>query len=336
MAILHVVRRLDIVGGAEKLICELVNARPDHYVLVFDGGDPFFYVSDRKIIRVRGIVAACIKIWRERNNYQCIHLHLFPSIYFSLFLGRRSVIHEHNSHNRRRNYKWLRLLEREVYKRAKAVIAISESVADALRQWVRTDGLRIEVIPNFAPATPRGELQWAHEKKRGGNRVIAMVASFTEQKRQDLLIEAVQYLPKDVRVVLAGEGPKLRECVALAERVGVLDRVEFVGAIRDTDRVYQEVDLCVLLSRWEGFGLVVLEAATWGVPTVVSGIDGLRETCPDSRLLVNTDDAQQVAKIIVQVLEEVRKGTFTEELQKLVNKYSINQYVERLDKIYEK
>ena len=63
-----------------------------------------------------------------------------------------------------------------------------------------------------------------------------------------------------------------------------MDRVEFLGGVMDMESFYNQLDLLVMPSRWEGFGLVAVEAMACGVPVVGSDAPGLREVLAVSSL----------------------------------------------------
>lgn len=331
--VLHIVKRMDIAGGAERIVAELVKQVPAHDVLIYSGGNSFYDLGDAKILRARSFMHAVWMAHRLRRRYARFHLHLFPSTYMAVILGKRSIIHEHNSHNARRDIAAFRPLEWLVYRRARAIVAISDATRSALEAWI---GRRetISVVPNFVPKLV-GPDTLAMAKPKDAGYKIAMVASFTDQKRQELLIEAMRLLPDDVEVVFVGEGPNLERCRKLAEERGVVDRLRFLGAVRDIVAIYRSVDLCVLMSHWEGFGLVVLEAAQFGVPTIVSNVPGLRDICPDQRLVLTKDTPEALAAKIVETLPGSRSSEARRALIAHAEKHSIERYVRELNEVYE-
>ena len=91
--------------------------------------------------------------------------------------------------------------------------------------------------------------------------------------------------------------------------------MHFLGYRADTERIYRAADVCVIPSRWEGFGLVAVEAMASGVPVVASDLPGLREVVGDAALLFPPGDAEALARQIRRLLDSpelkaecVRKG----------------------------
>lgn len=332
LRVLHVIKRLDVVGGAERIVSELVRSSELHHVLVYDGGEPFFALGERSPIRARGLLHALLKIAALRASYDRVHLHLFPSIYLSLFLGRKSIIHEHNTHNRRRGVPVLRFVEQAIYARAGSIIAISEGARRSLGEWIGAID-RIKVVPNFTVDLPHSESA-IQSPIPLGCRSILMVASFTEQKRQDLLISAAELLPNDIHLVFAGSGPTLRACKELADSRGLADRVHFLGSVSNVAPLYKHASICALISHWEGFGLVVLEAAKQGKPTVVSDVEGLRDLNSDSRFLFRGGGAHGLARTLLHALDASEDPEVAKASKTLAADFSFSGYLEKLNEIY--
>ncbi len=98
------------------------------------------------------------------------------------------------------------------------------------------------------------------------------------------LIRSLVYLPKKVRLVLVGSGfshdsVEKEEITRLIKRLKLKKRVKILGRVSDKElgALYQMADFYVQPSLWEGFGLPVLEALSFGVPVIVSRSSSLRE-----------------------------------------------------------
>ena len=104
-----------------------------------------------------------------------------------------------------------------------------------------------------------------------------MVARFSEQKDQPTLIKAIKELPENVHLLLIGEGTLKQKNENLAKEIGVSDKVHFLGFRNDVERILKTVDIVVLSSNWEGFGLAAAEGMAAGKPVIASKVEGLRE-----------------------------------------------------------
>lgn len=104
-----------------------------------------------------------------------------------------------------------------------------------------------------------------------------MVARFVPQKAQGVLLQAVARLDRPVRLTFVGDGP-LRAAQELeARRLGIQERVAFLGERRDIPELLSQNHVFVLATNWEGFPLSILEAMRAGLPVVSTDVGGVRE-----------------------------------------------------------
>jgi glycosyltransferase involved in cell wall biosynthesis len=107
---------------------------------------------------------------------------------------------------------------------------------------------------------------------------MTMVARFQEQKDHGLLLAALGALTQGPWALdLIGDGPLQPVVESQAKRLGVADRVHFLGLRRDVAERLATSQLFVLASRWEGFPYTILEAMRAGLPVVASDVGGVRE-----------------------------------------------------------
>ena len=106
---------------------------------------------------------------------------------------------------------------------------------------------------------------------------LICVARLNLAKGHRTLLEAMSLLGPAYRLLLIGDGPLEPELRALSAHLGLSSRVHFSGWQSNPYPSMAAADLLVLPSEWEGFGLVVVEAAALGTPSVVSEVGGLAE-----------------------------------------------------------
>lgn len=109
-------------------------------------------------------------------------------------------------------------------------------------------------------------------------RILLNTARLDDQKNQSVLVRALVALP-DCRLVVAGDGQDRAAIEALAESLGVADRLHLLGALPHAEalELYGAADLFVFPSVHETFGISAVEAALLGLPTLVADIAVLRE-----------------------------------------------------------
>ena len=109
---------------------------------------------------------------------------------------------------------------------------------------------------------------------------LLAVGRLVEQKRMDRFVSVVARLQSQstvpIRGIIAGSGPQKDALQAQAQRLGLLpDRLEFRGLVSDMASLYQQADIMVLTSDWEGSPNVVLEAMASGLPVVATCVGGV-------------------------------------------------------------
>jgi glycosyltransferase involved in cell wall biosynthesis len=105
---------------------------------------------------------------------------------------------------------------------------------------------------------------------------LLMVGAINSNKNQKLAIEALVEL-KECQLTLVGRGPEEKSLQDYAKSLGVAKRVVWAGFHEDPTPFYQQADLLLMLSRFEAFPYVVLEAMAQGVPVVAVPVGGVPE-----------------------------------------------------------
>ncbi|WP_159656472.1 glycosyltransferase [Vibrio atypicus] len=135
--------------------------------------------------------------------------------------------------------------------------------------------------------------------------LIGTAGRLEKVKGQDVLINAMPLLNSDIHLVIAGCGNERTRLERQARALGVSHRVTFLGLVDDMPRFYQSLDLFCLPSRSEGFPLSTLEAQACGIVTIATNVGASGETLdPDSGLLVNSENHQELASAIQQALKD--------------------------------
>lgn len=98
--------------------------------------------------------------------------------------------------------------------------------------------------------------------------VLLIVSRLVKAKGIEYAIESLVYLPSNYILKIAGIGPDYESLYLLACRLGVEDRVEFLGKILEPEKLYIKADIFLLPSLYEPFGQTILEASASGLPVV--------------------------------------------------------------------
>lgn len=112
-----------------------------------------------------------------------------------------------------------------------------------------------------------------------GQKIVTHISNFRPVKRIHDVVEVFSLLLKEVDAILLmiGEGPEKERARQQAQKLGIIDRVKFLGKTSEVERVLCMSDLFLLPSEKESFGLSALEAMAAGVPVISSNTGGLPE-----------------------------------------------------------
>ncbi len=141
---------------------------------------------------------------------------------------------------------------------------------------------KLHYIPNGIDAAA-----WARPPaQRGGVLVVLCVARFVPRKRHADLVRAAGQLAGDgvaFRLVLAGDGPLLKDIQGLVAALGLEDHVEIAGRVEGEQlrELLASVDVFCLPSLWEGMAGSVMEAMAAGLPVVGTDVNGIADLVID-------------------------------------------------------
>jgi glycosyltransferase involved in cell wall biosynthesis len=296
----------------------------------------------------------------EVKRFDVVHLHdyrTFQNIvaaHYSKKFGVPYMLQAHGTLPRLMNgqkLKWVYdfLFGDRLLKDAFKVIAVSRAETEQYRKM----GLpprKIAIVPNginlceYSNLPPEGSF-----KRRFGiteSKMILYLGRIHKVKGLDFLVKAYAHLIKsfefnDAALVIAGpDDGYLDEVQALVHSLGMEERVLIPGPLYGNNRLaaYSDADVCVLPSRYEIWGLTILEAYACKKPVIASRVGGLKELVIDkvTGFLFNPGDIRQLARHIFDVLSDRQKarriGLKGRDL--VEKKYTSEKTVEKLEKLY--
>ncbi len=352
------------VGGTEGQLLEIASRldrhRFDVTVCVLKGHDVITRELGERGVRVIALggkgkwdVRVLSRLWRaiRQEQPEVIHAFLFFANLASRVLGRFLRVPVLISSYRGVDVEtgWLyQLIDRWTARWARAMTCCSEAVRRSVIPRIGGDngkyvtihnGVDLERFTGSAPLT-RAELGL-----REGIPVIGTVCRLDEPvKGLTVLLEATARLTRQAegpgcQLLIVGEGPADH---LLHERVGKLEmaeRVVFAGMRRDIERLLPVLDVFVLPSLTEGFGIAIVEAMAAGRPVVATQVGGIPEVVVhlDTGLLVPPGDADALAAAIEAILRDPNRARAlgARGQRRAREKFSIELTVKRHEELYE-
>lgn len=357
MKVVHVITSL-ATGGAEKLIVDSLPKYSEKIdvdlIVLKDAGEQsifkekldnkfkgeVFYLTNKSLYNPLLI----LKIARFLKKYEVAHIHLFPTIYWTVlakvlfFCNTKLVFTEHNTTNKRRDILYLKPIERFIYSKLDFIGCISEATMLNLQKHLKHNRDYISIVLNGIDLKNFNNLKETEFSFFSEtNFVLIQVSSFREQKDQPTLIKALRYLPKEITLLLVGDGHLRHANEELVRSLELQSRVQFLGIREDIPALLNYSDVCILSSHYEGFGLAVLEGMASGKPSIASNLDGVKEIVDGYGLLFERGDSQALANHILKLYDD--KLYYNEVAEKCLERskeFDINKMVQQYIEIYKK
>ena len=356
MRILHVITTLD-VGGAEHLMVDLLPLLSKFGnqvdLLLFNGVDTSFKAElESKGIRVYELSHEegrldhkevynpwnIIRLREYIGNYDIIHTHntacqLFvPLAILSTRSKAKLVTTEHNTTNRRRSMHWFKPIDKWMYKQYDSIVCISDQTYDNLIDYIGSDN-KVRTIYNGVDVT---RFLKPIKNIEGQNQfVITMVAAFREQKDHQTLLRAMALLPDNYSLRLVGHGDTEESVKQYCFKLGLEEKVSFMGLRMDVADILESSDVIILSSHWEGLSLSSIEGMASGCPFVASDVDGLREIVGGAGVLFPHGDEKSLANAIKELCENpVYYKQVAQDCQERAKNYDISKMAASYHELY--
>ena len=241
-----------------------------------------------------------------------------------------------------------RLLYRKKYgasaRHADHVITVSDQTRRDVIDIFGVDEDRVTTVYQgcseaFARVTPEDE-RLARQALNLPERYILFVGSIEERKNLALIVEALAQLQdKDIHLVAIGrKTPYVQTVVDRARRLGVLSRVHLLHGVGSLllPGVYAGAKVFVYPSRFEGFGIPLIEALNAGIPVIGATGSCLEEAGGPSSLYTDPNDATMLSALIDRVLIDISlRRKMIEEGRTYVERFSPKRLAKDLSSVYE-
>ncbi len=336
MRVVHVIKVTGI-AGAERHLLTLLPALQErgveaHLVPLTEPDNPvadFVSALQEREVTVHPMVIrhdADIRMtWRLRDLFRqsapdIVHTHLLHADLYGIPGAKLAgvpviVTSRHNDNAFRRRFP-VRPINQGLWQLVDAGIAISESIA---RFAWEVEGAPINKVHriyygiDFDPhAVDRSESRRALRHDLGlasETPLVGIVCRLVEQKGVVYGLRAFHKVATEsaAHLVIAGDGPLRAALEAEARTLGIAERVHFLGWRKDVPHLMAALDVFLLPSLWEGFGLVLLEAMAQQTPIVASAVSAIPEIVIDGQtgLLAPPRDMDALAGALRTLLDDI-------------------------------
>ena len=241
-------------------------------------GSNIFVMPGLRATNLPSYIAALKKFY-ESHQYEIIHGHVVNSAVFYLGLAKNAphrIIHSHSTQSsdvtwkRLRNWPTNRLIKVVANKQMACSVPAAEYLFGKRNNaFILSNAIEIDnfLFCKCSRNRVRAKLGFGEEK------VIGHVGRFCNAKNQGFLIDAFSEaysVDKNLRLMLVGYGALLEKAVRKVKRLGISEAVKFIGITNDVPAYLSAMDVFALPSKFEGLGMVAVEAQASGLPVMTS------------------------------------------------------------------
>jgi glycosyltransferase involved in cell wall biosynthesis len=230
-----------------------------------------------------------------------------------------------------------------VFAEASAALVVSETLSKSIEHFLGSSHLRdtsLTVMPNVLPPSFECIEGAAAASSTDLPFMFLCVASHLPIKGLDILLHAFALLGEQhnaCRLRLVGDGPLRTDLEQQARDLGIDGRVAFLG-LQDAASVRREMlfsNALVLSSRYETFGVVVIEAMACGLPVIATKCGGPEGVItPETGLLAESGDAENLARTMAHLIDTRRRYQPSKIRHSVIARFGQVTFAERMSKIY--
>ena len=221
------------------------------------------------------------------------------------------------------------------------VIAISQDTRDELVGTYRFDPHKTSLIPHGVDTTRFYPCDDVHPAVSQNKFSLLFVGRLASRKGLSHAIECIAKLPIDVdaELLIAGTGRHRERLEELAQSYGVSEQVRFLGYVPDDQLpiLYSSADVFLFPSRYEGFGLVFLEAMACGTPVIGTSVGGVPDIIQngDSGYVVDHNSSEMARRVAELARDSKQLAAMSDRAREIAGDNDWEYVAEQVENIYQ-
>ncbi len=346
------------LGGNERMLASIIagidrNIYHNHIIFLDRGSDKSKFLKDYAeqsgvktlVISSKGYfdwsVVKKLESALKSVKPDIVHTHLYLAQIYGRLAARNAAVpviisSEQNVYFYKKHFPF-RLLEKYLSGFTTRIIASSSGVKQYLIDKVGIEKDKVSVIYNCIKVEDYSANLTATEKDTV---LIGALGHLHKQKGYEYLLDAAKIVSSSepgAYFSIGGSGPLKIRLQKRIIRLGLEDKVNLVGFVSDAKAYLKKLDVFVMPSLWEGFGIAALEAMAFGKPVIVSDVAGLNELVENGKsgLLVKPGDASDlVQKIFMLCRDRSLRMELGKNAAERAKRFSCREIIPLFGKLY--
>ena len=226
---------------------------------------------------------------------------------------------------------------RDVYKNSKTNVAVSQALANAMEQHF--DAKNTTIIPNMVDVS---KFDVGCDESYDSQFTFFALSNLFEGKAVDVLVrafsEVVAINPKS-KLLIGGDGPEREKIIKLISELKLEKNIELLGRL-DRYKVNENMQKCnafIHTSRFETFGIVLIEALACGKPVISTKSGGPNQFINDENgILIDVDDVKGISSAMLLLVENINTYNSSDIRKYCIQNFSEDVVMAKVTHLYEK
>jgi len=342
-------------SSVQKRVLEYGELIEQYDIIVLGNQSNSFNLSEKvKIIsiasenKVLGFLRLKFSVWKilKKEKYDLITVQDFYFIGFlALQMARAFKVGLEIQVHGFEKFKGIRkILAKYVLKRADAIRAVSERLKKQLIGDFRVKEDKITVVPIYVNVGVVETQGIASAEDKNKNFIFLTIGRLVPVKNIEMQIRAMANLKekfKNIELWIVGEGPERKNLKFKIKNLKLEENVKLLGYKDDLTKFYSTADSFLLTSDYEGYGMVIVEAASYGLPIIMTDVGCAGEFIKNNEngIVVLTKDEEALEEKMEELIKNqelrIRLGNNAREsIKNLLNKEeTLNLYLKSWEKV---
>jgi len=271
----------------------------------------------------------------KTKKFDCIHAHVaYPAgvmaFLFKKLLNIPYILTEHTRIKSQSRSIFHKILIKAAYKQTDKIIAVSSFLAKEIKDKYRLNPV---VIPNVVDMN-----RFSMTHAQPDRFEIGFIGNFNNtNKGLDVLLKACKKIMFPFRLHIVGNGSLVEQYKSMAVDLGISDNCIFYGAMktREIPKFYTALNLFVLASRYETFGIVLVEAMASGLPVISTNCGGPADIITaQTGILIEVDNVEQMTDAIHKIKDHYGEYNATIIRDYIGQKFGIDAFLAKILPLY--